>query len=273
MKIIDFDEKFYEYAMTWVALHPGLNEQQVEAHYNEMMLSWLNAPAQWLNGERPGEYFHRYSEPKDLMKLLEEYDKRHYSLPEPLYSRIVDLGETCVDGLMRMVANRDRSEDLRATALSLLDDIGSARALPLYVDLVCSEDAADDELGDRAAEILYDSDEDVVSQLLDRYEDVSEAAQELILEIAVHRPGDPRIYDRLVEKLRNRPDSRALYAALLGKLGDPRAIEALKPMLQLTDLGYLDYIELRSAIEELGGDPGEERTFYGDPDYEAMRNM
>ena len=27
---------------------------------------------------------------------------------------------------------------------------------------------------------------------------------------------------------------------------------------------------LRNAV---GGDPGEERTFYGDPDYEAMRNL
>ena len=44
-------------------------------------------------------------------------------------------------------------------------------------------------------------------------------------------------------------------------------------MLKLTDLNYLDYIEIRNAVESLGGDPGEERTFYGDPDYEAMRNL
>ena len=44
-------------------------------------------------------------------------------------------------------------------------------------------------------------------------------------------------------------------------------------MIQLSDIGYVDYIELRNAIESLGGDPGEERTFYGDPDYEAMRNI
>ena len=33
------------------------------------------------------------------------------------------------------------------------------------------------------------------------------------------------------------------------------------------------YFCLNKTIEELGGDPGEERTFYGDPDYEAMRNI
>ncbi|MBQ3305509.1 MAG: hypothetical protein IJH03_13355, partial [Clostridia bacterium] len=81
------------------------------------------------------------------------------------------------------------------------------------------------------------------------------------------------ILSYMLDKLRNRPDQRALYASFLGKLGDPRAIDAMKPFLTLTDIGYLDYIELRNAIEELGGDPGEERTFYGDPDYEAMRNI
>ena len=76
-----------------------------------------------------------------------------------------------------------------------------------------------------------------------------------------------------MDKLRNRPEERAFYASLLEKLGDPRALEALEKMLKLTDLNYLDYIEIRNAVESLGGDPGEERTFYGDPDYEAMRNL
>jgi hypothetical protein len=44
-------------------------------------------------------------------------------------------------------------------------------------------------------------------------------------------------------------------------------------MMQMTDISYLDYIEFRNAVEALGCDAGEERTFYGDPDFEAMRNI
>ena len=44
MKIHDFDTKFFEYARTWMAMHPGLTEQQVEDSYNEIMLNFLNAP-------------------------------------------------------------------------------------------------------------------------------------------------------------------------------------------------------------------------------------
>ena len=272
MKIYDFDEKFYDYVRTWMALHPNMTEKQVEEHYNEIMLNWLNAPARWLDGEKPGEYFLRYSEPKELMKLLEEYDKRDIGLPEPLYSRVVSVGEPCVEPLMRMVQYEDNPESLRATALAILRDIRSDKSLPLLIDLVCSGEN-DDEISQMASDELYDGDGSVVGALMDRYDDATNFGKARILDICVNFPGDERVYDRLVERLRNDPEKRALYASLLGKLGDARAVEVLKPFLTLTDLGYLDYIEIRNAVEELGGDPGEERTFYGDADYEAMRNL
>ena len=272
MKIYDFDEKFYDYARTWMALHPGMNEKQVEEHYNEIMLNWLNAPAKWLDGEKPGEYFLRYSDPKQLIKLLEEYDKRHIGLPEPLYSRVVSVGAPCVPALMRIAGDADRPESMRATALALLRDIDSDDARGLYVELACRGGEAD-ELSEIAADILCEGDGREIDALLERYDSASEYGQQRILGICANFPGDERILDYMLDKLRNRPEQRALYASFLGKLGDPRAIEPMKPFLSLTDLSYLDYIELRNAIEELGGDPGEERTFYGDPDYEAMRNI
>ena len=272
MKIHDFDEKFYDYVRTWMALHPGLNERQIEESYNEMMLNWLNAPAKWLDGEKPGEYFLRYSDPRDLMKLLEEYDKRDIGLPEPLYSRVVSLGEKCAQSLLRIAENADRPESLRATAIALLRDIGTDAPRQLYIDLVCDCDGQD-ELSDMAAEILSSGEADIVDALLERYDGASDYGQQLILDVCANFPGDERILTHLMDKLRNCPEQRAVYASLLGKLGDARAVELLKSMLKMSDLGYLDYIELRNAVEELGGDPGEERTFYGDADYEAMRNM
>lgn len=272
MKIHDFDEKFYDYARTWMAMHPGMTEKQVEDSYNEIMLNWLNAPAKWLDGEKPGEYFLRYSEPKDLLKLLEEYDKRDIGLPEPLYSRVVSVGEPCVPGLMRIVQNGDRPESLRATALAILRDIGSDEARPLYIDLAVTG-GEEDEISEMAADILSSGDGAEIEALLERYERSPEFGQLRILEICANFPGDDRILEYMLDKLRNRPEQRALYASFLGKLGDPRAIDVLKSFLTLTDISYLDYIELRNAVEELGGDPGEERAFYGDPDYEAMRNM
>ena len=146
-----------------------------------------------------------------------------------------------------------------------------ADTLPLLVDMVC-RGREEDDLCNMAAEQLI-ARGGAIGELLDRYDSATEHGQTLILEICANFPGDDRIFDHMMDKLRNRPDQRALYASFLGKLGDPRAIDTLKSFLTLSDIGYLDYIELRNAVEELGGDPGEDRAFYGDPDYEAMRNM
>ena len=272
MRIYDFDEKFFEYCRTWMALHPGLNEKQVEEHYNEIMLSWLNAPAKWLDGVRPGEYFNRYTEPRDLIKLLEEYAKRDIGLPEPLYSRIVALGEGCAAPLMRIVSDPDRPEELRATAIALLRDIGTDAPTELFIEMVATADQAN-ELSEMASEVLVSAGGDVASQLLARYEDAPEYAQLLILDICCNYPSLPGVREKVEARLRASDGQRAYYASLLNKLGDPEALPLLMQLIQLSDLSYLDYIEIRNAVEALGGDPGEERTFYGDPDYEAMRNM
>lgn len=272
MKIHDFDAKFFEYAQTWMALHPGLTEKQVENSYNEIMLNFLNAPAKWLDGEKPGTYFERYSEPKDLMKLVEEYDKRDIGLPEPLYARIVALGDVCAAPLTRMAADKYRPESLRASAIAMLRDIGTDVPRDLFVELACTCDESN-ELSEMASDILGASDASVVDELLSRYDSAPEYAQMLILDICCNFPEHEGLYDLLLHKLLNRPDDRAFYASLLGKLGDARAIEPLKCLMTISDLTYLDYIELRNAIEELGGEVSDERTFYGDPDYEAMRNI
>lgn len=272
MKIYDFDSKFFEYAQTWMALHPGMTEKQVESSYNEIMLSWLNAPAKWLGGETPGTYFNRYSEPKDLMKLIEEYDKRDIGLPEPLYARIVALGEVCAEPLTRIVSNEDKPESLRASAMAMLRDIGSAVPAQLFVELVCTC-KKQNELSEMASDILSASDASVVDTLLERYDAAPEYAQMLILDICCNFPENKRVFELCLSKLRTQHDQRAYYASLIEKLGNPEAIDSLRELAQMSDLTYLDYIEIRNAIESLGGDAGEERTFYGDPDYEAMRNI
>ena len=77
---------------------------------------------------------------------------------------------------------------------------------------------------------------------------------------------------RCVDKLRNRPEERAFYASLLEKLGDPRALPVLIAAANEENCRYMDFIELRAAIEELGGE-APEREFYDDPEYEALHPM
>ena len=272
MKIIDFDLKFFEFARKWVANHPGLNEQQVEDSYNAIMGEWVNAEADWLDGATPATYFDRFERPEELIALLKGYFEKGINLPEPLFTRIVDLGDAMVPALIEILRDEGCDEALRAECMGLLRDIGSESADDYLIELVCTAQESN-ELSDFAADVLICRNASIASVLLDRYEAAPEYAQMLILDICANFPGDDRILRYLLHKLKNEPDQRALYASCLGKLGDPRAIEDIHMMLGLFDLRYIDYIELRDAVEALGGDAGEERSFYGDPDFEALRQL
>lgn len=270
MKIIDFDAKFFDFARKWVAAHPGLTERQIDESYNRMMMEWINKPADWLDGAAPAEYFRRFRDPAELLELFEGYLAANITLPEPLYTRIVEMGEACAPGLTAILADEGRDEALRAEALGMLRDMEVKSADGLLEDFVCGAEE-ESELAELAAETLSGRDAATAARLLDRYPDAPEYGQTLILDVCCNHPGDPRTCDYLLARLRNQPEKRALWASCLGKLGDVRALEPMREMLKLTDLGYLDYIELRDAVEALGGDPGEERSFYGDPDFEALR--
>ena len=272
MKIIDFDAKFFEYARKWLAGHPGLTEEQIDDSYNQMMQDWLQEPADWLDGAKPCEYFDQFQDAQQLIDLMKAYSAKNVNLPEPLYSRIVEMGEACAPLLKHVLQDAANPEALRAEAMGMLRDMGSRIADDYLIDVLCGSEESG-EICDMAADVLSARGAEIVPVLMDAYPDAPHYAQTLILDICCNYPGDDRIYQRLMNRLRNEPEQRALYASYLAKLGDERALDTLRQMLDLYDLGYFDYIELRNAVEALGGDVGEERSFYGDPDFEALRNL
>ena len=272
MKIIDFDAKFFAYARKWLAAHPGLTEEQIDNSYNEMMAEWIALPADWLDGSTPEHYFEQFEDADELVDGFEAYHAAGINTPEPLYTRIVCLGEKCADRLYEILADETRDETLRTEALGLLRDIGTPKMDTYLIDIVANAEAQS-ELSELVSDILSMHGAETAKELLNHYEAAPEYAKGLILDIACNYPGDERTYKYLLYRLRNMPDQRALHASLLAKLGDARAIEPMKAMMQLTDLSYFDYIELRDAVEALGGEIAEERSFYGDADFEALRNV
>ena len=58
-----------------------------------MLAEWRETPADWLDGATPAGYFQQFSDAEALAALLPAYDAASIDLPEPLYSRIAELGE------------------------------------------------------------------------------------------------------------------------------------------------------------------------------------
>ncbi|MEG0767722.1 MAG: hypothetical protein RR482_08395, partial [Clostridia bacterium] len=162
--------------------------------------------------------------------------------------------------------------EARLTIVSMLRELCSHAPMAQYIRWIAKRDVHD-ELADMTAESLVNMGRCVVSQVLSAVETANEAGEETFLDILCNFPGDDRIFSLAMRLFEKHTARRALFASYLGKLGDVRAIPALEQAARVEDINYLDYIELRNAIEELGGELPAEREFIGDQYYESLRRM
>ena len=274
-KLPNFDAQFAKYLEKWVRANSTKfkTPELMEAKVPDVYLRWLNTPAPWLDGLTPGAAFADHSDAVELTALLAEYSVAGLPIPDPLMERIVELGEDASGELAAIALTPSSSAELRVTALNLLKECSPlAQALDDgLAELLLSD--ADADVKDVAAELLVAQGRRVVNPLLLRLSRAGDQDAERLLDVLCNFPGDDSIYDYAMKCFLGRPDRRALMASYLGKLGDRRAIAHLEKSLNLTELNYLDYIEIRGAIESLGGEVTTQRDFSGDPYYESMRAM
>lgn len=275
MKLLDFDREYAAFAEQWIRENRANYKtmDDMEAHLPDMFLRWLNTPVEFLEGATPGTYFSRYSDPEMLVGWMLEYEAGSVPVPDLLLERIVELGAGSIAPLLRLAGDECADNPLRITAINLLLELGAEEAMPLCLDLVSFRDA-EDELADVASELLESLGYAAVPAMLDRLEESSSYARMTFLDLLCNFPGDERIYTYTVKEFASGMGDLALYASYLAKLGDDRAIAPLGEALNRAELNYLEYIEIRNAIESLGGEvAGPDREFHGDPYYESMKQI
>lgn len=270
---IDLEHLFHHYVADHLHKAGKLDEDAAGEMAEKLYAEWADAPCAALDGCSPRAWFARLDTPEALVETLTAYARADMEPPELLLDRFFDVGAICAAPLEALARNAGESAALRAQALDLLNGLDEARAVRVATDAVLAAQESD-AFCELAAEILASRvDADVAARLLDGYDAAPDFARTLILETLCNFPGDARVYERMLEMLKNRPEQRADAARLLGRYGDARAIEPLKALLDLTDIGYYEYMEVRNAVEALGGEVENEREFYGDPDYEYLREL
>ena len=270
---IDLEHLFHHYVADHLHKAGELDEDAAGEMAEKLYAEWADKPCAALDGCSPRAWFARLDTPEALVEALTAYARADMEPPELLLDRFFDVGAVCAAPLEALARDGGESAALRAQALDLLNGLDEARAVRVATDAVLAAQESD-AFCELAAEILAGRvDADIADRLLDGYDAAPDFARTLILEALCNFPGDARVYERMLEMLKNRPEQRADAARLLGRYGDARAIEPLKALLDLTDIGYYEYMEVRNAVEALGGEVENEREFYGDPDYEYLREL
>ena len=272
MKCINFDDRFADFASQWMKDHGKeyRNYDAMEADMPRVYMTFLNTPARWLDGVTPGAYFTQFEDAKDLVDWLCEYCEKGVPVPDLLLEQIQAVGKPCEKRLVALLKSEDAPEEARMTAVGLLRDMGSTQPKMLYISWQLNR--AEDDLCDNALESLADMGPSVVQPLLEALPKANAAGQEALLDVLANYPGNEQVFQLALRLFRENPSRRALFASYLGKLGDDRALPELLRVAGDDRTGYVDFIEVRNAIEMLGG-IAPERDFDDDPDYQALHGV
>ena len=273
MPIVNFDEHFAEYMSEWMRQHQDeyANYDEMEADLPKVYMSFLNTRAKWLGNVTPGSYFTQFEDPKVLVDWMNQYCEERVPLPEPLTEQITFVGKPCEKRLLELLKDPEAAEEAQMTAIELLREMDSTLPKMLYINWQLNR-AEKDDMKDNALESLIAMGNIVVQPILQVLGQANEAGQEALLEVLTHFPGSEQTYQLAIRLFREKKDRRALFAGYLAKLGDQRALPELTEAAREKGLSYLTFIEIRNAIEELGGECPE-REYEDDPEYEALRQM
>ena len=273
MNCINFDQKFEQYMTVWVKNNSEKykdNMDVIEGMMPDIYMEFLARPATWLGGKAPQSYFEQYDDPKMLVEWMVEYEKKKVPMPDLLLDRISELGSSAEEALLPLLTQKKVPDSAVMTAISLLREIESTAPMQMYIDRIAAL-TEPDEKGDMYAESLLAMGAQAVEPMIAALPRCGETGRDIFADILSNYPGDDRIFDLLMERFTRCDDRIALFASYLAKFGDDRALPALESAARNEQINYLDFVEVSSAIEALGGERPAEREFVGDPYYESLK--
>ena len=226
--------------------------------------------------------------PKLYRKFGDTYVAKAGNTPKGYYADMTDdaLVETLVahvregvpvsDFLCRELEKRDcpaalvalvtsESEELVTLAVNLAG--GNERAFSAYFDVLAGDGSED--VKDAVCEQLKSGADAAKEQALTLYQ--SGVERERMLEILSRcKQRDDRVFEILLREFRT-GDEVPMHASYLAAYGDERALPVLLDYIDRDDINYLEYQELKYAIEALGGEYTRPRDFSEDSYYQEIK--
>ncbi len=271
MKLIDFDDHFTQALTDWMETGSAgyKSADAMEDAAPEFYLKWLATPAPWLDGAAPGTYFAQYEDMQALVDLMVDYVRQDVPVPDPLLDRLQELADE--KPVLALVRDQSAPVEARMLGIELLRQLESNAPLVDYIRWQV-ERSEDEELLDNALESLHNMSADVFRPAKLAFQAANDTGKEALLDLLSDFPCDEDVLAFAIRQFQQLPERRALYAGYLGKLGDDRALESLLDAAESNTVSYIDFIEIRNAIERLGGE-APVRDFTGDPTWAAVKRL
>ncbi|MBR2989235.1 MAG: hypothetical protein IKC64_05895 [Clostridia bacterium] len=266
---MDFDKLFEEFLTDWLEEHKQeYTPDEVEYMLPELYDKWLTTPSKALGGISPEGYYANKTDPKELVDefiAMNEGDNNPSSL---LIDHIVEV-EGCEKYLVDIIENHTDPKTVIG-AMNILQEMGAKPSVDRYLFFITT-DGVDEGVSELASEVLKEMASEVRDRIFELLPTATLEVKEIFAEILVETEHDDRIFD-LLKELFVTSDNTPFIAGLIARYGDERSVSYLYPALD--DCNYLEFIEIRNAIESLGGVVDDEyRDFSDDEYYKAMKNL
>lgn len=266
--IIDFDAMFEEYAMEWFKEHEGeyATDDEIEAVMPDVYETWASSPSHKLGGIAPRAFFDSIEKPEELIGILVGTSEGESNPSSLLLDAIVENGG-CAELLRSLLEKPTTSVKLKLICLHLLSESSAEHPLNTYLEWI-QDESTDEDLREDAIEVLKENASKVKEKLFEIAAGASLEVKTIAAEILISAGRDDRTFE-LLTSLFAEGDNIPLYAQYLGMYGDERAAAQLYRALDTCN--YAEYIEIKNAIERLGGVVDDTRDFTGDPTYELIK--
>ena len=256
MKPIDFDGLFDQKLAKYLKENAGkFTEKQWE---DKIPLLYQKFGDTYLKsiGFTPREYYKRMSD-KELVDTLLAHIKEEVPVSDFLCRELES--RDCPEEILPLLECKDEQLLMLAVNLAGANPI----AFDAYFALLKGE--ADREIKDAVVDQLKVNADAAKARALAFLNEGIE--KELMLEMLSRvRERDETVYEVLLNAFREGEDL-PMHARYLAAYGDSRALPVLLERIAGEDINFLEFRELKYAIEALGGEYTEERDFSDDPYY------
>ncbi len=260
MKLYDFDGMFDEKMSQYIKSNKkNLSESEWEDAIPTLYKRFGDTVIKSL-GKTPNQFYSEM-DGKQLIKTLRAHIKQGISVSEYLNNAI----ERMDDRVRLLLPLLSGSENEIIYAVSILG--AEKSAIPDYMRILLSTE--NETIKNACVEHVKMLADVAKEEALKLYFEGKEV--ELMLEILSNcTVPDDRIYDILVKEFRRATDDVLMYIGFLATYGDERALDVFTDKIE-GDINYVEFLELKFAIETLGGSYEKPRDFSEDINYQIIQ--
>ena len=258
-KLIDFDGLFDEKLNEYMHMNAGKYTEKQWENIIPKLYKQFGDTFVAKAGNTPKGYYADMSD-DELVATLVRHVEEDVPVSDFLCRELEKRG--CPEALLPLIASEN--EELVTFAVNLAGE--NVRAFPAYFDLLVRD--GNEDVKDAVSEQLKIGADAAKERALALYE--SGVERERMLEILSRcKERDDRVLEILLREFRT-GDEVPMHASYLAAYGDERALPVLLEYIDRDDINYLEYQELKYAIEALGGEYTRPRDFSDDKYYQEI---